>query len=162
MEKIISENITVVFAILGTITGSIFTFIGTWILQYQNAKYRLLEKVLDKRIEAHEKILAISKYLRQFHSLGYLEKEGELARTPVIMSSLDSFNDFLSKFSQTNFDNSSWLTIEVNREINLIQDAKSASNRTAIPEQIAQQFRGKSHTDSGANRTLLVGGEITG
>jgi len=35
-------------------------------------------------------------------------------------------------------------------------------NKLQNPLQIAQQFRSKSHTDSGANRTLLAGREIAG
>ena len=122
MEQIITDNASAIFAILGTLAGGILTFIGTWILQSQEAKNRLLEKVLDKRIQAHEKVIELSKFLRQMTSLGYAEKDGELARTPAIMMSHESFDDFLLRFSQTGVDSSTWLSTEVTRELYFVQD----------------------------------------
>lgn len=54
MEQIIKDNASAIFALLGTLAGATLTFVGTWILQSQEARNRLLEKVLDKRIQAHE------------------------------------------------------------------------------------------------------------
>ena len=122
MEQIIKDNASAIFALLGTLAGATLTFVGTWILQSQEAKNRLLEKVLDKRIQAHEKVIELSKFLRQMTSLGYAEKDGGLARTPVIMMSHESFDDFLLKFSQSGADSSTWLSTEVTRELNFVQD----------------------------------------
>jgi len=122
MEQIIKDNASAIFALLGTLAGATLTFVGTWILQSQEARNRLLEKVLDKRIQAHEKVIELSKLLRQITSLGYAEKDGELARTPVIMLSHESFDDFLLKFSQAGAESSTWLSTGVTRELNFVQD----------------------------------------
>jgi len=122
MEQIIKDNASAIFALLGTLAGATLTFVGTWILQSQEARNRLLEKVLDKRIQAHEKAIELSKFLRQMTSLGYAEKDGELARTPAIMMSPKSFDDFMLKFSQTGVDSSTWLSTEVTRELYFVQD----------------------------------------
>jgi hypothetical protein len=122
MEQIIKDNASAVFALLGTLAGATLTFVGTWILQSHETQNRLLEKVIDKRIQAHEKVIELSKLLRQMTSLGYAEKDGELARTPVIMLSHESFDDFLLKFSQAGVESSTWLSTEVTRELNFVQD----------------------------------------
>jgi hypothetical protein len=122
MEQVIKDNANAIFALLGTLAGAALTFFGTWILQSQEARSRLLEKVLDKRIQAHEKVIELSKILRQMTSLSYPEKDGELARTPAIMMSHESFAEFLLRFTQTGVDSSTWLSTEVIRELNFIQD----------------------------------------
>jgi hypothetical protein len=122
MEQIIRDNISAIFALLGTIAGATLTFVGTWILKNREAKTRLLEKVLDRRIQAHENVIELSKMFRVMTSLGYTENDGELARTPVVMASRDSFNEFFSKFSHTGNESTTWLTTEVTREYNFVQD----------------------------------------
>lgn len=122
MEQIIKDNASAIFALLGTLAGATLTFVGTWILQSQEARNRLLEKVLDRRIQAHENIIELSKLLRGMISLGYAEKEGELARTPSVMASQESFDEFLWNFSQTSTKSSTWLSTEVTHEIYFVQD----------------------------------------
>jgi hypothetical protein len=122
MEQLIQDNASAIFAILGMLAGAALTFIGTWILQNQEAKTRLMEKVLDRRIRAHENIIELSKPFRGMMSLGYAEKDGELARTPAIMASKESFDEFLIKFYQTGMESSTWLSTEVTREYNFVQD----------------------------------------
>ena len=122
MEQIIRDNASAILVLLGTLAGATLTFFGASILQSQEARNRLLEKVLDRRIQAHEKIIELSKLLRRIESLGYAEKKGELARTPSVMGSPEIFNDFLLKFSQTGTDSSTWLSTEVTRELYFVQD----------------------------------------
>ena len=122
MEQIIRDNISAIFALVGILIGATMSFIGTWTLQNKEAKTRLLEKVLDRRIQSHENVINVSKLLRVMISLGYDGSDGELARTPSVMVSQDSLNDFLLKFCQTINDSSTWLSTEVTREIYLVQD----------------------------------------
>ncbi len=122
MEQIIRDNASAIFAILGTLIGGAFTFLGTWILQNQEAKARLLEKILDRRVQAHENVIELSKLFRTMMSLGYAENDGELARTPAIMYSKESFDSFLLKFHKTSTESSTWLSTEVTREYNFVQD----------------------------------------
>lgn len=122
MQQIVQDNANAIFAILGTLVGAALTFLGTWFLQSQQAKQRLLEKVLDRRIQAHENVIELSKLLRIMFSLGYSEADGELSRAPSVMESPESFNDFLSRFSHVGADSSTWLSTEVTREFNFVQD----------------------------------------
>ena len=122
MEQLILNNASAIFAILGTLAGAALTFFGTWILQNQEVKNRLLEKVLDRRIQAHENIIELSKLLRGMMSLGYEEKDGQLARTPAIMASKELFDEFLLKFYQKSTESSTWLSTKVTREFNIVQD----------------------------------------
>jgi len=122
MEQTILTNPSAIFAILGTLAGAALTFFGTWILQNQEVKNRLLEKVLDRRIQAHENIIELSKLLRSMVSLGYEEKDGQLARTPILMTSKESFDGFLKQFYKTGTESSTWLSTKVTREYNFVQD----------------------------------------
>jgi hypothetical protein len=84
--------------------------------------YRLWEKVLGRRVEAHEQIIHLSKTLRTMVSLGYEERDGQLARTPAIMRSRENFEEWYSYFGQVVAPNSTWLSIEVTREVYFLQD----------------------------------------
>jgi len=55
-------------------------------------------------------------------SLGYDDSEGQLARTPSIMASRESFEEFHYLFNQKVAGSSTWLSTEVTREVNFIQD----------------------------------------
>jgi len=122
MEQIIRDNANAIFALLGVLSGAILTFFGTWTLQNQEAKTRLLEKILDRRIQAHENMIELAKLFRGVTILGFVETDGDLARTPIVMASKESFDEFLSKFYRTGMENSTWLSTEVVREYNFVQD----------------------------------------
>jgi hypothetical protein len=122
MEQLIIDNISAIFALLGTLLGALLTLVGTWFLQSRANKAHLLEKILDRRIQAHENIIEMSKLLRMMDSLGYSEIDGELVRYPNIMASKESLDDFLYKFAQTAKVSSTWLSTEVIREVYFAQD----------------------------------------
>ncbi|MDQ1557551.1 MAG: hypothetical protein QOD32_611 [Pyrinomonadaceae bacterium] len=122
MEPIIRENISAIFALIGVIAGGLLSFLGTWLLKKRELKLRLWEKVLDRRIEAHEQIAQLSKSLCTMRSLGKPEESGELARAPAFMFSKGHFEEWYKYYSQTVGGNSTWLSTELTRELSLLQD----------------------------------------
>ncbi len=122
MNQFIQDNISAIFALIGTFVGAALTFYGMWVLQRTEAKTRLLEKMLDKRIAAHEQVIQLAQSMRLMVSLGRFDKSGELMRTPNILTSKATFEDWIHTFSQTCASTTTWLSIEVVRELNLVQD----------------------------------------
>ena len=120
MWELIGSNISAVFAIAGTIVGALLSFISTYILKKYDMKHRLLEKVLDKRIESHESVLGLAKTMR-IMVLAPVENV-ELNRYPKMLSSRDSFEAWLNDVSQIVNQHSSWLSTTLVRELGLLQD----------------------------------------
>ena len=69
IKNILSDNIVAVFALLGTIIGASLTFLSSWFLAGRETKLRLREKLLDRRIEAHEQIILLTPTIRTMISL---------------------------------------------------------------------------------------------
>jgi uncharacterized iron-regulated protein len=120
--QVIRENITAIFVLLGTIIGAVLTFVGTLIHQNREMRNRFLEKLIEKRMEAHEQIISLTKMLRSMKSLGYSEENGELARSPICLNSKEDFNEAFARFYQVGINSSTWLSTVVTREFNFIQD----------------------------------------
>jgi len=115
--------------LLIAIIAAVSALLGVFITQQYELRskkkdlyYRLWEKVLDRRIQAHEQVIQLSKTLRTMVSLGYPEEDGQLARTPAIMQSREEFDNWCAQFWQVVAPGSTWLSTEVTREVNLLQD----------------------------------------
>lgn len=118
----LSSNASALFALAGALVGAFASFISTWILSHRELRLKLREKILDRRIEAHEKIIDLSHSLRTMVALGGLDTEGELARAPSILSSQEAFDAWFLYFYDTMSSTSNWLRNDLVREINLLQD----------------------------------------
>lgn len=120
--KILKDNIAAVFALIGALAGSAISIIGTLLINEKDLKLRLKEKVLNRRIEAHEKIIQLSKTIRTMVSLGKTDEAGELARYPAMLGSLKAFDEWQAYFVEIVSSQSTWLSVDVTRELNLFQD----------------------------------------
>jgi hypothetical protein len=122
MLQFLTQNISAAFTLVGIFIGATLTFASTVLLKRQELKLRLWEKVLDRRIEAHEKVIQLSKTLRTMMSLGYCDEGGALARTPLILVSKENFETWYLNHSEVFGSSSTWLSIKLTRELNLLQD----------------------------------------
>lgn len=113
---------TAIFALLGIVVGGLLGILGNIFLSEKELRLRLLEKTLSRRIEAHESIIELSKSLRAVHGLDHLDADGELARFTAIMRTRAEFEQWWQYFYETFFRSSTWLSTNVNRELNLFQD----------------------------------------
>lgn len=108
----------------------ISTLLGVFISQFFNLKSKKIEyrlrvsdKVLDKRIKAHEEILAISKKLRTVTAKDDAKNpNGELETYPIILDSQKSYLEFMRYFHDQVNNSSHLLSITTFRKINFIQD----------------------------------------
>ncbi len=117
-EKIVVGIIAAVSALMGVFISQQYELR----IRKKDIYFRLWEKVLDRRIQSHEQIIQLSKSLRQMHLLGYDEETKEVIRVPVMLTSKEDFEKWFNYFPEIITQNSTWLTITVTRELNLLQD----------------------------------------
>lgn len=122
MNELLANHASALFALFGTLAGAGLSFVSTWILKKRELKLRLTGKVLDRRIEAHERITLLVQPMRTTVYFGYDESEHEVARTPGILSSPEQFNQWYTRHYLSIAQSMTWLTSEVRRELNLFQD----------------------------------------
>jgi hypothetical protein len=122
MIQLFQDNITAVFALIGTFVGATLSFVGTWILHKNEVKAHLLEKVLDRRITANEQVIQLAQSMRIMVSLGRTDEDGELERTPNILTAKETFEEWIQMFTQTCCLAMTWLSTDLTRELNFVQD----------------------------------------
>ncbi|WP_169729903.1 hypothetical protein [Hydrogenovibrio kuenenii] len=116
------KNSSAIFALSGAILGSLLTGLIGYVSITKQTKLRLVEKVLDRKTEAHEELINFIGVMRTTVQLGGVTDGGELKRCPLALFSRKNFGDFLSEFSrvQNLFDR--WLSSDIKREISLFMD----------------------------------------
>ncbi|SEJ16735.1 hypothetical protein SAMN05192553_102728 [Cyclobacterium xiamenense] len=107
---------------LGVLLGVGLTSFVNWKLKSKEAHLRILEKIFDKRLQAHEEVLEISRLLRTTVSTKSADEGDNVITYPVIISSREEFDQFIRRFYELVNYNTHWLDIEVFRELNFIQD----------------------------------------
>lgn len=122
MDQLIRDNISAIFTLIGIFVGAALSFLGTLVLNRNEAKTRLLEKVLDRRIAANEQVIKLAHSMRLMVSMGHLDKSGDLARTPNILTSREALENWMELFTQTSGQATTWLSTDLTRELNLVQD----------------------------------------
>jgi len=75
-------------------------------------------KLLDRRIAAHEKVIALATEMRVM----VFSESGEVRRAPQVMISRDAFEDWFTRFTQLSLEGTSWLSTTTKREVNFAQD----------------------------------------
>lgn len=122
MLKFIENNATAIFALIGTFVGGLTSFLATWGLRRSELRLRLREKILDKRIDAHERIIQVVKPMRTMVVLENQAPLSDLARAPYFFKDRKTFEEWYFAFASTANQYSTWLTIEVTRELYYAQD----------------------------------------
>lgn len=120
--EVLSNNIAAVFGLLGVAVGVILSHFSNISLRTHDLKLRLREKVLDKRIVAHEKVITLAKSLRTMVNIGVVLEDDELARAPYFLITHEAFNEYQATFTSVFGESSTWLDIELTKELNLLQD----------------------------------------
>jgi hypothetical protein len=118
--------IPTICGLAGVVFGILITTISNWKLRTKETKLRLIEKTFDRRINAHEDILRISELLRTTVSTYVVDNDHNLITYPGILQSHEMFDNFLGKFYDLTNSNTHWISIELFREINYIQDYLSS------------------------------------
>jgi hypothetical protein len=119
----VSEGILIAFiGVLGVVVGSAITFLTQWSLSSKQARLRILEKLYDKRVDAHEVLLEIPKRLRVTISDDEPDNSHDVPAYPRILSNKREFKDFHLTFLSMVNSNQHWFDISLQRELYYVQD----------------------------------------
>lgn len=116
------NNGSALFAILGTLSGGVVTYMGSWALSGREYNLRLWDKLLERRMKAHENLISSALQMRVMASLGIADNLGDIRRFPEIFISKDSFEDWFQRFTYLNNEYSTCLSIKAKRELYFFQD----------------------------------------
>ncbi len=106
----------------GVILGVVVTSFVNWRVKSKEARLRVLEKIFDKRLSAHEEVLEIARLLRTTVSTKVVDNDSNLITYPVVLLSIEAFNNFQGRFYELVNFNTHWLDINLFRELNYVQD----------------------------------------
>lgn len=120
--QFVSGNASAVFALVGALGGGILSFIGALLLKKRDFSLATSAKLLDRRISAHENVVALATEMRVMVALGGVSDAGEVRRAPQIMLSREAFEDWFMRFTQLSLSGTSWLSTATKREVNFVQD----------------------------------------
>lgn len=119
-------------ALVGVVIGLIFTFFTNSYLKAKEVRLRIIEKVFDKRLKAHEEMLNLAKQLRATVST-HSAKDGENVDSyPGLLHNNEYFNQFKGNFFIVVNANSHWISIELFRLLNYIQDYIESVSQTLL------------------------------
>jgi len=147
IKEFINSNASAVFGLLGALGGALVSFIASWLLKKREYSLRLWDKLLERRIKAHENVITAALEMRVMVTLGATEENGEVARAPQLLRSKEDFEQWLIRFTQLTTEGSTWLTTDAKRELNFAQDylVTLYQNLTGVPSekylQIGQVIR---------------------
>lgn len=141
LVEFLEKNASAIFALLGAISGSLLTGLFGYIAKSKETKLRVTEKIIDKKIQAHDNLIDLISLIRTMVLLGGWDDLKELKRTPQAMLGQQEFSDFLVRY--TNMRNSSerWFSFTLKREISLFLDyivTLKELARTASDEQLQE------------------------
>jgi len=147
IKEFIKSNASAVFVLIGALGGGLVSFLASWLLKRREYSLRLWDKLLERRIKAHENVIAVALEMRVMVPLGAIEEDGEVARAPQLLRSKEDFDQWFIRFTQLTIEGSTWLTTEAKRELNFAQDylVTLYQNLTDVPSekyvQIGQVIR---------------------
>ena len=137
IKEFINNNTSAIFGLLGALGGGLVSFLASWLLKKREYNLRLWDKLLERRIKAHENVIAAALEMRVMVALGATEEDGEVARAPQVLLSKEVFEEWFIQFTQLTVGGSTWLTTEAKRELNFVQDyfVTLHQNLTDVPSE---------------------------
>jgi hypothetical protein len=119
MDKTISTSL---IGLSGVILGVLITSINNLILKRKEAKLRIIEKIIDKRIIAHEEILGCIKKIRTVVGTEKTDEQRNLISYPIFMDSHNSLSELIRDLFPLIHKNTHWLNTPLERELSFLQD----------------------------------------
>ncbi len=104
------------------VIGTLTTFIVNLKLKSKETKLRIIEKVFDKRIQAHENILFLTKEIKTVISTKEVDDNYNIIAFPKSLSSKDDFSNFLNQSCSIIQLNNHWINTDLERELGFFQD----------------------------------------
>jgi len=106
----------------GVVIGGTITGITNFIITKKSTQLRLVEKIFDKRIQAHEEVLKIPQALNTMINTYQVDDFNNIISYPFILNSLADYEIFKNVIYESTIKNMHWLDIELIRELNYLQD----------------------------------------
>ncbi len=122
MNAFLTSNAPAIFALAGVIFGTLVTGMISYLSVTKEMKLRLTEKLLDKKLAAHESLLNIVGLIRTMILAGGEDEKGELKRHPLIMDSKVHMSDFLDQFNAVHNTAERWLSSPIKKEVSFFLD----------------------------------------
>ena len=122
METFLQENASAIFGLLGAFLGGLLSFTATWVMKNREYTLRVWDRLLERRIKAHENLISIAVEMRVMVALGGKDMDGAVARAPQVMISKEEFEKWFTRFTLITQEGSTWLTTKAKREVNFVQD----------------------------------------
>ena len=117
LEELLVQNASAVFTIIGVLLGSVVTGAFGYFSKSRETKLKLAEKIVDKKLEAHDQIINLANSMRTVVVVDGQCDDVELPRYPALFSSRDKFDEFLTYLSQVQSKSERWLSAELKREL---------------------------------------------
>ena len=108
------------FLLLGVVVGSAISFFGGLITKRNETKLKVIEKFIEKKLEAFEKINILINELRTVEKYD-IRSDGQMRRYPIALRSKDNLNQLQLDIAVMQ-SHSLWLSTDLIREINFLQD----------------------------------------
>jgi len=122
MAEFFTKYDTALFALSGVLLGALITGAIDYFSKTKETKLRLAEKLLDKKLQAHEHLITVASQIRTMVLLGGADADGELKRTPYIMESQNNMENFMVEFTKMQTESDRWLSSKLKREMSLFLD----------------------------------------
>ena len=119
------QEITLITSLIGLggiVIGVAITSFVNWRVKSKEARLRVLEKIFDKRLLAHEEVLEIVQLLKTTVSTKTIDNDLNMITYPAVLADKETFNGFQGRFYQIVTFNAHWLDINLSRELNYVQD----------------------------------------
>lgn len=120
--KFLDANASAIFGLLGALGGGILSYIATSLQKRRDFKLQMWGKLFDRRISAHEKVIAVAVEMRVMVVLSGVDANGEVRRAPKVLISKEEFERWVTRFAQLALEGTTWLTTAAKRELNFAQD----------------------------------------
>jgi hypothetical protein len=116
--------------LLGVIIGALATSFVNLKLKSKETKLRIVEKIFDKRIQAHENILLLTKDIKTVVSTREVDENYNIISFPKSLISKDEYSHFLNQTCSIIHQNNHWFNTDLERELGFLQDYLASVNQT--------------------------------
>lgn len=122
MNILIRDNISALIGLSGVILGAVVSFCASWALRKRDYDLRLWDKLIDRRIDAHERLIRHAHEMRVMVARGGVDEYGEVLRYPQVLHSHQVFDEWFANTITSIGFASTWLSTRAKREANFLQD----------------------------------------
>lgn len=122
MSAFLEANASLLVALASALGGALISLVVGWLLRKRDYDLRLWDKLVERRIEAHERLIGIALEMRAMVAPGTVDSQGEVIRAPQVLLSREVFEKWFARAIGHGVAGSTWLATDAKREANFLQD----------------------------------------